>query len=275
MSADPSIVLTNDDGIDSPGLHALQDALSAVGDVTVVAPSGDQSAVGRSISGEVRVAEHERGYAIDGTPADCVVAAVETLCPGADLVVAGCNHGANLGMYVLGRSGTVSAAVEAAYFGVPAIAVSRYVPAELYEDGAHERADYEEAAAVTRYLAARAPAAGVFTEADYLNVNVPTEVATAGADGDETAATAEMEITRPSLAYEMSAQRNGDTITLHDEVWERLRGGKCPDPPGTDRRAVAEGRVSVSPLAAPHATLHHESLDELAAAYGGSDAPDA
>jgi 5'-nucleotidase len=108
---EPSILLTNDDGIESAGLRALYDVLTGVGDVTVVAPAEDQSAVGRSLSHDVTVREHDLGYAIEGTPADCSVAGLGSLAPDTDIVVAGCNQGANLGSYVLGRSGTVSAAV--------------------------------------------------------------------------------------------------------------------------------------------------------------------
>ncbi|MEF8831842.1 MAG: 5'/3'-nucleotidase SurE, partial [Halobacteriales archaeon] len=103
---DPVILLTNDDGIDSPGLGALYDALSEVGEVTAVAPADDHSAVGRSIEQSASVFEHELGYAVDGPPASCVVGGLEALLPDADLVVSGCNQGANLGAYVLGRSGT-------------------------------------------------------------------------------------------------------------------------------------------------------------------------
>ncbi|MFP4271370.1 MAG: 5'/3'-nucleotidase SurE, partial [Alphaproteobacteria bacterium] len=132
----------NDDGIDSAGLRAVYDALSEVARVTVVAPASDQSAVGRSMSHEVAITDHDLGYAVDGTPADCVVAAMGELGPDPDLVVAGCNRGANLGEYVIGRSGTVSAAVEAAFFDVPAIATSLYVPAgdSSYREVAVDRA---------------------------------------------------------------------------------------------------------------------------------------
>jgi len=68
--AGPSILLTNDDGIESRGLHAVYETLTSVGDVTVVAPVDDQSAVGRSLSHDVTVHEHELGYTIEGTPAD-------------------------------------------------------------------------------------------------------------------------------------------------------------------------------------------------------------
>ena len=129
MSVD-RILLTNDDGIDAVGLRAMRDALSADYDVVAVAPTADQSSTGRTLSEGVSVSDHELGYAVDGTPVDCVVAGLGELVPDADLVVAGCNEGANLGAYTLGRSGTVSAAVEAAFFDVPAVATSMYVPGD-------------------------------------------------------------------------------------------------------------------------------------------------
>ena len=259
MTDGVEILLTNDDGIDNPGIRAVYDALVEVASVTVVAPANDQSAVGRSMSHEVTVRDHELGYALEGTPSDCVVAGLAELGPEPDLVVSGCNEGANLGEYVLGRSGTVSAAVEAAFFDVPAIATSLYVPATDVAFGQVETTtdDFAEAATVTRYLAEHALDTGVFGEASYLNVNVPL----AGESGKP------LEVTTPSKRYEMDASREGDAVTLHDRVWETMDPESIPDPPGTDRRAVAEGRISVSPLVAPHATHHHDALDRLASAY--------
>jgi len=258
-------LLTNDDGIESVGFVALYDALSEIGDVTAVAPADDQSAVGRAISHEVTVHEHDLGYAVEGTPSDCVVAGLEALVTDADLVVAGCNRGANLGAYVLGRSGTVSAAVEATFFDVPAMAVSMYIP--VREDAAFSDIEangdsYAEAARATRYLADHALGAGVFEQCDYLNVNAP--VAEWGP--------APIEITRPSRLYEMDAVKNGDAVTLHDRIWEHMAEGDIPDPEGTDRRAVVDGKVSVSPLTAPHTTEHHEALDALAETYDSEEA---
>jgi 5'-nucleotidase len=258
----PSILLTNDDGIESDGLRALADALSAVGNVTVVAPADDQSAIGRALSHEVTVHEHDLGYTIEGTPADCVVAGLEALVPEADIVVAGCNRGANLGAYVLGRSGTVSAAVEATFFDVPAIAVSMYVPVAedtSYTDVDVDRETYAEAKRATRYLVEQAPKAGVFAHADYLNVNAP--VAEWGP--------CEMRVTVPSEVYLMTATKDGEEITLHDRIWERMKRGDVPDEDGTDRRAVLDGAVSVSPLTAPHTTERHDALDDVAAKYDG------
>jgi 5'-nucleotidase len=251
------ILLTNDDGIDSTGLRVLYDALSAVGDVLLVAPANDQSAIGRAMSTEVRVEEREMGYALTGTPADCVVAGLEAIGPYPDLVVAGCNNGANLGAYTLGRSGTVSAAVEAAFFDVPAIATSLYVPTDQWPEDP-EPDSFEHTTRATTYLAEHALDAGVFEQADYLNVNAPSE-----ADGP-----APMKITRPSHTYDMDATRGANgTITLHDRVFDRMDDGMVDEPVGTDRRAVMEGAVSVSPLTAPHTTERHEALDALAETY--------
>lgn len=255
----PRILLTNDDGIESVGFRALYDALDEFADVTAVAPAEDKSAVGRAMSHEVDVVEHELGYAIHGTPADCTVAGLEALCPTVDMVVAGCNKGANLGAYVLGRSGTVSAAVEAAFFDVPAMAFSLYVPGGTgdWRDKATDPADYREATDAASYLAKHALDAGVFEQADYLNVNAPMP-----GDGP-----AEMAVTAPSTLYDMTAQHENSTIHLVDRVWERMRDGDIPDPEGTDRRAIVDGKISVSPLTAPHTTHHHESLDALAETY--------
>ncbi|MFB6166539.1 MAG: 5'/3'-nucleotidase SurE [Haloarculaceae archaeon] len=258
------IILTNDDGIESTGFRALYDALSGIADVTAVAPATDKSAVGRAMSHAVEVREHELGYAIEGTPADCVVAGLQSIAPTADLVVAGCNEGANLGAYVLGRSGTVSAAVEATFIGVPAIAVSLYVP--VGEDTAFTDVEvsadaFANAAHAGRYLADHALDAGVFERADYLNVNAPVPARSRG-DGH-----APMAITEPSKTYMMDADREGGEIVLNDRIWERMATGDLPDPEGTDRRAVVDGKISVSPLTAPHTSEHHDALDALAETY--------
>ena len=267
MSDSLHILLTNDDGINSPGIRALYDELSAIGSVTTVAPATDKSAIGRAISHEVEVTDHELGYAVHGTPSDCVVAGLSELCPTncPDLVVSGCNKGANLGEYVLGRSGTVSAAVEAAFFDVPAIATSLYVPTGdlAFNEIETTPEDYALAADATRYLAERGLEAGIFDVATYLNVNAPMPERS-----DEPLDLTPLEITRPSTRYEMDASRNADAITLHDRVWEEMDPDATPDPDGTDRRAVAEGRISVSPLTAPHSVTTPDTLTELIESYG-------
>lgn len=263
------ILLTNDDGVDATGLRVLRDALAAVGNVTVVAPASDQSAVGRAVSDAAGLREHDRGWVIEGTPSDAVLAGLDAVGPEVDLVVAGCNRGANLGTYVLGRSGTVSAAVEAAFLGVPAIAVSLWVPTPgdiAFEDVTVQAAEYAVAVEAAAYLADRAPDAGVFAPGDhegagYLNVNAPVP----------DRATGEMTVTRPSHVHDVTAVREGDTVFLRDESWELMERdpGDLPDPPGTDRHAVVAGDVSVSPLTPPHTTERHDALDELASGYRG------
>jgi len=125
------ILLTNDDGIYAKGIEALYETLAQLHDVTVVAPETEQSAVGHAITflNPLRVKSVHRnghffGYALDGTPADCVkIAIAELLRPPPEIVVSGINMGANVGVNVI-YSGTVSAATEAAVMGVPSIAVS-------------------------------------------------------------------------------------------------------------------------------------------------------
>lgn len=127
------ILVTNDDGIDSPGLLALKRALDDVGDVMVIAPTSNRSAIGRGITIRDPLHVDERtlpdgtvGYAVDGTPVDCVRFASVGLVDGRtpDLVVSGINQGYNLGDDVT-YSGTVAAAFEGVLLGVPAIAVSQ------------------------------------------------------------------------------------------------------------------------------------------------------
>jgi len=260
MDVDPVILLTNDDGIESVGFRVLYDALEEIGEVVAVAPMADQSAVGRAISSEVTVHEYDLGYAVEGTPSDCVVAGLQSLVTEADIVVSGCNEGANLGSYVLGRSGTVSAAVEATFFDVPAVAVSLYIPADgdvTWDDVAPDPGQFDDATRATRYLVENAFEAGVFQRCDYLNVNAPVAAAEP----------APLCVTEPSHVYEMDAVRDGEVVRLEDRIWERMASGSVPDAEGTDRRAVVDGAVSVSPLTAPHTCEHHEALDDLAAAY--------
>jgi 5'-nucleotidase len=124
------ILLTNDDGIYAPGLAAMERALARLGEVRVVAPAVEQSGVGHSITflsplmaKEVFDGRRRRGWAVEGSPADCVKLALAEFCPAPDIVVSGINGGLNLGINVL-YSGTVAGATEGAVFGIPSIAVS-------------------------------------------------------------------------------------------------------------------------------------------------------
>ena len=132
------ILLTNDDGIRAPGLVAMYRELTRLGEVHVVAPETVQSATGHGITlstplltSRVTVEETFTGTAVEGRPADCVKLAVAKLLPRQpDLVVSGINSGANVGINVI-YSGTVAAAIEAAFLGLPSIAVSLYLRAEI------------------------------------------------------------------------------------------------------------------------------------------------
>lgn len=123
------LVVTNDDGIDAPGLAALVHAADDLGDVIVVAPAAAQSGVGHQLTTDVPMRADALGhgrYRIDGKPADCARIALTHLVPDAAWLLAGVNHGANLGADIY-TSGTVAAVREAALLGCRAIAVSQYV----------------------------------------------------------------------------------------------------------------------------------------------------
>ena len=162
----PLVLVTNDDGINAPGLAALAEALAPLGDVYVVAPEREQSTVGHALTlhRPLRVDRlGERRFAVNGTPSDCVNLAVLGLLPAEPkLVVSGINHGSNLGDDVT-YSGTVSAAMEGTLLGIPSIAVSLVGP---------EQGGFEEAGKVARLIAMRTLVEGLPAKT-LLNVNVP------------------------------------------------------------------------------------------------------
>src|SRR3954464_3983244 len=166
----PRILITNDDGVESRGLLALKQALEPMGDVTVVAPETNQSAVGhpKTFMRPLRVRERtladgSRGWSVDGSPTDAVsLAFLVYFGIGFDLVASGINYGANLGDDVT-YSGTVSAAMEAVLNECPAFAISQ----EYYE-----HPDFPLAAAVARVTAANVLEHGL-GPGELLNINVP------------------------------------------------------------------------------------------------------
>ena len=162
----PSILLTNVDGIDSPGIAALEEALSPLGSITTVAPDREMSATSHRITLHQTVRYESAGahrYAVDGSPADCVIlACLRILQQRPSLVISGVNRGLNLGDDI-NYSGTVSAAFEAALQGMPAIAVSTF---------ASEKTDFRSAAGVTARLARRVLDHGLPPDV-VLNVNFP------------------------------------------------------------------------------------------------------
>jgi 5'-nucleotidase len=167
------ILISNDDGIDAPGLSALYDAVKGLGEVTVIAPVVERSAVGHAISFENLQLEKrlrdgkEWGYALDGTPADCVKLGITTVMKEKPhLVISGINRGANTGNSIL-YSGTVAAAMEGTMYGIPSMAVSLAARRQ-----GHEHVDYSTAARFASRLAQcvlkKGLPAGVL-----LNVNIP------------------------------------------------------------------------------------------------------
>lgn len=131
MRKNYKILVTNDDGIDSPGIYALANAMREIGEVVVAAPDRQQSAVGHAltVARPLRVTKVKRngtlfGYAIDGSPSDCVKIALSNLLEETpDLVISGINHGQNTAINIL-YSGTVAAATEGMLAGIPSIAIS-------------------------------------------------------------------------------------------------------------------------------------------------------
>jgi len=262
------ILLTNDDGIDASGLRALHDVLSERWNVTAVAPTEDRSGAGLTMNNTVTVERHDLGYAVEGTPADCVEVAIGGLAVRPDLVVSGCNPGPNIGAHTLGRSGTVGAATEASIGGTPAIAVSLYEPdlSTVFPSEDPPLSAFTEAARVTEYLVESVAETGDFGGADYLNVVVPLL---------EEGERSRMRITRPSETFEIYPTRSLDEsleddgeITFRDIFWEGLVNGEVDDPVGTDRRAVADGETSVSPLSLVHEAGDHAFFEEVAERYG-------
>ena len=161
------ILVTNDDGVHSEGIHALAAALKRLGTVTVVAPHIEASAIGHALTlrRPLRVERLRPDvYEVDGTPTDCVnVAVARILDSPPDLVVSGINKGYNLGDDVT-YSGTVAGAMEAALLGIPGIAVSLERAREIYDFGPSASA----AAEIAEQVLARG-----FSPRTFVNINVP------------------------------------------------------------------------------------------------------
>jgi 5'-nucleotidase len=164
------ILVSNDDGIDSPGIYTLVKTLKEIGEVTIVAPLKEQSAVGHAITMQVplRVIKYHKngeffGYAVDGTPADCVKMGIKNILKTPpDIVISGINHGSNTAINII-YSGTVSAAREAAIMDIPSIAVSLT---------SHTATDFTFAAKVAKMIAQEI-AGKELPLGTLLNVNVP------------------------------------------------------------------------------------------------------
>lgn len=236
----PRILVVNDDGYQSPGIHAAAQALGELGDVVVVAPVHDCSGVGHSISvlEPVRLSPIDDApvptFSCSGTPADCVVIGAFDLCGGLpELIVSGINRGANLGDDV-NYSGTVAAAVEGTLIGVPSIALSltaswpNHAAVHQWETAALAGVD------VARDILNDGLPAGVF-----LNVNVPN-VERAALNG-----TCWTRLGRKIYRdrIDMRSDPRGGTYYW---IWGSFDPATIE--PGTDLAAVRELCVSITPL---------------------------
>ncbi len=179
----PTILVTNDDGINSIGLHTLVNQLKKLGDVLIVTPGDERSGVGKAISiGQVNIKETNfgdgiRAYATTGTPADSFLIAVnKILRRNPDLLVSGINIGPNLGIDDLLTSGTVGAAFEAAIHNVPAIAVSyclSNITKKIVNKSNIPMNDLELAADLAYKSARHVLDSGMPPDVDIISINVP------------------------------------------------------------------------------------------------------
>ncbi|WP_243371760.1 5'/3'-nucleotidase SurE [Geotalea sp. SG265] len=227
------ILLTNDDGVHAPGLKALAEAMTALGEVFVVAPDREQSAVGHALTLHHPLRANridENIFAVDGTPTDCVNLGIHSLLSfKPDIVVSGINRGANLGDDIT-YSGTVSAAMEATLMGIPAIAVSLVTSAE--------GTNYDAAAQFAVKLAAAAQKKGLPADT-FLNVNVPD------LPGER--------IRPPLVTIQGKRSYEGTIIDKVDPrgrnyYWIGTVDLNFKDIEGSDYHAVSRGHVSVTPL---------------------------
>lgn len=232
------ILVTNDDGITAPGIQALWRELASIAEVTVVAPDTERSACSQSITVHqpIRVDQfltadtHVKAWSVGGTPTDCVKVALESILSNTpDIVISGINHGANLGTDVL-YSGTVSAAIEGALHGLPAIAVSL---------ADRKGSAFDAAARFARTLIERVLSEEDLPANTLLNVNVPP-VSDDKIQG--------IRITKLGhITYNNVFEKREDPRgrTYYWMAGSILDAGNDPD---SDVEAVKEGYISITPV---------------------------
>jgi 5'-nucleotidase len=225
----PTILVTNDDGVYSPGVRALATSLQALGNVVIVAPLGESSAIGHALtlSRPLRLERLEAGvWSVDGTPTDCVnLALARVLDSLPDLVVSGINKGYNLGDDVT-YSGTVAGAIEGVLNGVPSIAVSLSPRGGL---------DFAQAARASVELATAVLERGLPPRI-VLNVNVPSRAAFG------------FKVTTQAVGRQTTSVRVGEDPRGRNYYWiEEVQREWDPDP-RSDIEAVKAGWISVTPL---------------------------
>ena len=239
------ILVTNDDGIQSPGIHALAKALSAIGEVWVVAPDRERTAVAHAVTLHKPLRVHRiapRTFAINGTPVDCVNLALLKIMPKLpSILVSGINKGVNLGDDVL-YSGTVSAAMEGTILGVPSIAVSQEgAQAFRFAVGATY------AARVVRLVLAQG-----LPEETLLNVNIPDRPQRAIA-GVRVTCLSRRRFHNPIIEKLDPHGRKYYLIAGKRISWSRSKDA--------DHEAIEEGLVSITPIRLD--STHHSVLDHF------------
>lgn len=228
------ILVSNDDGYRSRGIRLLKDALASLAEVTVVAPDRNRSGASNSLTLDVplRVFESEPGvYYVQGTPTDCVHLAISGLFDYEyDMVVSGINDGANLGDDVL-YSGTVAAAIEGRFLGLPTVAISLCTMPDT-------EAHFETAAAVARQLVGQLVDSPLEPTL-ILNVNVPNM---------PLSALRGFRSTRLGFRHRSEPILPARDPRGRPVYWVGPAGSQQDAGPGTDFEAIAEGWVSVTPL---------------------------
>lgn len=228
-----NILLSNDDGFRAPGLRCLAEALRQVARVTVVAPDRNRSGASNSLTLDrpLRVREEEPGVlSVEGTPTDCVHLAITGLLEtDPDMVIAGINHGANLGDDVL-YSGTVAAAMEGRFLGLPAIAVSL----DCDEKPRHFATAADAVLRLIRHMRTRA-----LPPDTILNVNVPD------IPGESLKGFAATRLGHRHRSEPVIRARDPRGRPVY---WVGPPGAEADAGEGTDFHALANSRVSVTPL---------------------------
>ena len=240
------ILISNDDGYQAAGIRHLAEGLAELGDITVVAPDRDRSGASNSLTLDlpIRAVEvGERRYRVDGTPTDCVHLAVTGLLDDdPDMVVSGINAGANMGDDVL-YSGTVAAATEGRFLGLPAIAVSLVT---------HDPTHYATAARVAAMLVQRLTSDPLPADT-ILNVNVP-DLPWGELRGFEATRLGQRHRSEPLIPA--TDPRNRPIYWIGPPGREQDAG------PGTDFHAVRRGYVSVTPIQVD--LTRYEALEKVA-----------
>lgn len=241
------ILLTNDDGVYAKGLAVLADTLSDIAQINVVAPDRNRSGASNSLTltvpMRVKYLENEM-ISVEGTPTDCVHVAITGLLPRKpDMVISGINAGANLGDDVY-YSGTVAAAREGRFLGLPAIAISL----------TGEQLQYYTTAAMVVYKIVERLQIAPLPAGTILNVNVP-DVPYNELRG--------FEVTRLGTRHSAEPTIRQLDPRGHPVYWVGPAGAAADAGPGTDFSAILQNRVSITPIRID--LTHHESFDQLSA----------